>query len=232
MSPFASPSSPSHGRGPRTSTPRPLQSVFVLPAYHGGRTPRAATSLTSLSLESIKALRSMSSLEFCMDVCMMCASETDGRTSEILKDFRRRLFPIFQRRLHLISTLQTPLNARPPFSVCQPDVRGDPRLEKVGWHARDTYINKDIKTRAHGAAARRRRDETTRRGARGTRGLTSRAVRNEGVAWLPSRRSLRYRAGRALAFTPTQAGRLPCGGIVTERERERERAVSVIGVRS
>ena len=65
-------------------------------------------------------------------------------------------------------------------------------------------------------------DETTRRGARGTRGLTSRAVRNEGVAWLPSRRSLRYRAGRALAFTPTQAGRLPCGGIVTERERQRE----------
>ena len=50
--------------------------------------------------------------------------------------------------------------------------------------------------------------------------MTSRAVRNEGVAWLPSRRSLRYRAGRALAFTPTQAGRLPCGGIVTERERE------------
>ena len=147
------------------------------------------------------------------------------KRTEIFKDFRRRIFPIFQRRLHLISTLQTPLNARPPFFFffCMPTrCEGGPKLEKVGWHARDTYINKDIKTRAHGAAARRRRDETTRRGARGTRGLTSRAVRNEGVAWLPSRRSLRYRAGRALAFTPTQAGRLPCGGIVTERERQRE----------
>ena len=96
------------------------------------------------------------------------------KRTEIFKDFRRRIFPIFQRRLHLISTLQTPLNARPPFffffSVCQPDVRGDPSWRK--WDGM-LGIHTSIKTSKRERTERRLGgDETRRHGeARGGRAV-------------------------------------------------------------